>query len=122
MAGESGAAGTILVADLGGAGVNLGYVADGRPAAYGRVFPTQALRDGDPVLGLAAMVEAAVAESGISPGHVVPRRRASPGPGASWACGGRSWAGRRSSTARRGWSPNTAPGARRPPQAGRRDA
>lgn len=64
-------AGAILVTDIGGTRTKLGYVVDGRPCDFGKVFPTQALRDGDPILGLAGMVEAAVGESGIRPAHVV---------------------------------------------------
>jgi predicted NBD/HSP70 family sugar kinase len=64
-------AGTILVIDIGGTGIKIGYVCEGRPTGYQVVFPTRKLRDGDPVIGLAGMIETAIAESGLRPGQIV---------------------------------------------------
>jgi allose kinase len=63
--------GAILVIDMGGTGVKIGCVVEGRPIAYQKVFSTQALRDGDPILALAEMVAAAGSESGVAPAFIV---------------------------------------------------
>ncbi len=61
----------ILVIDIGGTGIKIGYAIDGRPQPLRSVHPTQALRDGDPVAVLATMVEAAVAQAGRTPDAIV---------------------------------------------------
>lgn len=61
----------ILVVDIGGTGIKIGYSVDGRPHAFSAVQSTQALKDDDPVAALAGMVDAAIAASGIAPGFIV---------------------------------------------------
>lgn len=61
----------ILVIDIGGTGIKIGYAINGRPQPFRSVLPTQVLRDGDPVAALATMVEAAVAKAGIMPNVIV---------------------------------------------------
>jgi len=61
----------ILVIDIGGTGIKIGYSIEGRPQTFHNIFPTQALRDGDPVTALTAMVETAVAQAGIRPRFIV---------------------------------------------------
>jgi allose kinase len=61
----------VLVIDIGGTGIKIGYSIDRRPQIFRNIFSTQTLRDGDPVAALAAMVEGAVAQTGIAPGFIV---------------------------------------------------
>lgn len=61
----------ILVVDIGGTGVKIGHTEGGHPAPFGKVFPTQRLRDTDPIDGLAAMIGEAVAEVRIRPASIV---------------------------------------------------
>ncbi|HEX4766674.1 MAG TPA: ROK family protein [Lichenihabitans sp.] len=61
----------LLVIDIGGTNVKFGYSLDGRPHGFVRLFPTQILREADPVDALAEMVDAVVAEAGLSPWAVV---------------------------------------------------
>jgi predicted NBD/HSP70 family sugar kinase len=61
----------ILVIDIGGTGIKIGIVEGGRPADFGKVFPTERLKEGDPIDGLADMAREATAERGARPDYVV---------------------------------------------------
>lgn len=61
----------ILVVDIGGTNVKFGFVQNDGPHSYQRLYPTEALRAGDPVEALAAMVQEVVAQSGLSPDVIV---------------------------------------------------
>lgn len=61
----------ILVIDIGGTGVKLGYSIDGHPHAFRKVFPTHSLREADPVAALASMARSVIAESGLAPRFLV---------------------------------------------------
>ena len=61
----------ILIIDIGGTSIKFGYSVDGRPQAFRTILSTQALRDGDPVAALAAMIEATVAQAGVTPRFIV---------------------------------------------------
>ncbi len=62
---------TILVADIGGTTVKIGFVVDGQPQAYVRQFPTIDLRNDHPVLNLARMIAVAIEEATLRPDSIV---------------------------------------------------
>ena len=62
---------TLLVADIGGTTVKIGFVVDGVPQTYQRVFPTNHLRRPDPVEGLAEMISLAIDEAKLQPHAIV---------------------------------------------------
>jgi predicted NBD/HSP70 family sugar kinase len=62
---------TLLVADIGGTTVKIGFVVEGVPQTYERVFPTGHLRRPDPVTGLAEMISLAIDEAKLQPDAIV---------------------------------------------------
>lgn len=62
---------TLLVIDIGGTNVKFGYTLAGEPHGDHRLFQTDALRAGDPVEALAAMVRTVIDEAGLAPDLVV---------------------------------------------------
>ncbi|SMG60514.1 ROK family protein [Paraburkholderia susongensis] len=63
--------GPILVIDIGGTHIKFGYVRDGRPLAYRKHVPTDALRSGDAIDALSRIVTEVAAEAGLKPASVV---------------------------------------------------
>lgn len=61
----------ILVIDIGGTAVKLGYALAGRLQGFRRTFATETLRQGDAVAALAGMVAAVNGEAGLRPRFVV---------------------------------------------------
>jgi predicted NBD/HSP70 family sugar kinase len=61
----------VLVIDIGGTGVKFGFSIDGKPHPFAQIFATQTLRDGDPVAGIAAMIDTVVTRAGIQPRFIV---------------------------------------------------
>jgi allose kinase len=61
----------ILVADIGGTNVKIGFVMDGVPQSYVRQFPTADLRNHQPVVSLARMIAAAIEEAKLRPDSIV---------------------------------------------------
>jgi allose kinase len=61
----------LLVADIGGTTVKIGFVLDGQPHAYTRVFPTHHVRNHDPVNSLARMIATAVDEARLTADMIV---------------------------------------------------
>jgi predicted NBD/HSP70 family sugar kinase len=57
----------ILIIDIGGTSIKFGYSLSGQPHPFRKLFPTDPLRDGDPIKVLAGMVEATVREARIKP-------------------------------------------------------
>jgi predicted NBD/HSP70 family sugar kinase len=62
---------TLLVADIGGTKVKIGFVVEGIPQPYVRVFPTSYLRRLDPVAGLAELIFLAIDEAKLQPHTIV---------------------------------------------------
>ena len=62
---------TLLVADIGGTTVKIGFVVEGVPQTYVRVFPTSHLRRPDPVAGLAELIFLAIDEAKLQPRTIV---------------------------------------------------
>ena len=62
---------TLLVADIGGTTVKIGFVVKGVPQTYVRVFPTSHLRHRDPVAGLAELIFLAIDEAKLQPHTIV---------------------------------------------------
>jgi allose kinase len=58
---------TLLVADIGGTSVKIGFAVDGEPHGYTRVFPTHHLRNSDPVGSLARLIASAADEARLNP-------------------------------------------------------
>ena len=56
---------TLLVADIGGTNVKIGFVVDGIPQPYVRLFPSANLRDRHPVVSLALMISIAIDEARV---------------------------------------------------------
>jgi predicted NBD/HSP70 family sugar kinase len=61
---------TILVIDIGGTSIKMGFVVDGEPQEFIRLFSTTELRT-DPIAALERMISTAMAESGIQPAAIV---------------------------------------------------
>ena len=62
---------TLLVADIGGTTVKIGFVVEGIPQTYVRVFPTSNLRRPDPVAALAELIFIAIDEAKLQPYTIV---------------------------------------------------
>jgi predicted NBD/HSP70 family sugar kinase len=62
---------TILVADIGGTTVKIGFSVDGTPQTYVRQFPTTELRNDHPVASLARMIAAAIEDGRLRPDSIV---------------------------------------------------
>lgn len=62
---------SILVIDMGGTGIKLGFSVGGQPHPFRRVLPTRALLAGDPVAALARMIAAAGGEADLVPEVIV---------------------------------------------------
>jgi predicted NBD/HSP70 family sugar kinase len=61
---------TILVVDIGGTSIKIGFAVDGEPQEYVRLFSTTELRR-DPIAALGRMISTAIAESGLEPAAIV---------------------------------------------------
>jgi len=62
---------TLLVADIGGTNVKIGFVKDGIPQTYVRRFRTEDLRNGQPVASFAKMIRLATDEAKIEPDTII---------------------------------------------------
>jgi predicted NBD/HSP70 family sugar kinase len=62
---------TLLVADVGGTTVKIGFVVNGVPQAYVRLFPSANLRNPHPAVSLARMIVMAIDESKLQPEAIV---------------------------------------------------
>ena len=62
---------TILVADIGGTTVKIGFVVNGTPQAYVRQFPTAELRNDHPVASLVRMIAIAIGDARLQPDSIV---------------------------------------------------
>jgi predicted NBD/HSP70 family sugar kinase len=62
---------TLLVADIGGTSVKIGFVIDGKPHGYTRVFATHHVRNSDPVESLARLIAAATDEAQLTPDMII---------------------------------------------------
>src|ERR1700691_1348332 len=62
---------TLLVADIGGTTVKIGFVVDGIPQTYVRLFPTGNLRCSLPAASLTQMIAVAIDEAKFQPGTIV---------------------------------------------------
>jgi predicted NBD/HSP70 family sugar kinase len=62
---------TLLVSDIGGTNVKIGFVVDGIPQPYVRLFPSANLRNQHPVVSLAQMISIAIDEASIQPDRIV---------------------------------------------------
>jgi predicted NBD/HSP70 family sugar kinase len=62
---------TYLVADIGGTSVKIGFVIDGTPHGYTRVFPTHHVRNSDPVESLARLIATATDEAQLTPDMII---------------------------------------------------
>jgi len=63
--------GALVVVEIGGTAVKIGYGVGGAPMEFARTFPTSRIRCATPVLALAALVREAGAEAGLAPAHAV---------------------------------------------------
>lgn len=61
----------VMVIDIGGTNVKFGFVDASGPHSYGRLWPTERLRAGDPVEVLAGLVAAVAADAGLEPSAIV---------------------------------------------------
>jgi predicted NBD/HSP70 family sugar kinase len=61
---------TILVVDIGGTSIKIGFVVDGQPQEFIRLFSTTELRT-DPIAALERMISTATTESGLEPAAIV---------------------------------------------------
>ncbi len=62
---------TLLVADIGGTTVKIGFVVDGTPQTYVRLFPSERLRNHRPAVSLAQMISIAIDEAKLEPDAIV---------------------------------------------------
>ena len=62
---------SLLVSDIGGTNVKIGFVVDGVPQAYVRLFPAGNLRNLRPVASLAQMISIAIDEANLQPEIIV---------------------------------------------------
>ena len=62
---------TFLVADIGGTSVKIGFVIDGKPHGYTRVFPTRHVRNSNPVESLARLIATAMDEAQLTPEMII---------------------------------------------------
>jgi allose kinase len=62
---------TILVADIGGTSIKIGFVINGEPHGYTRVFPTHHLRNSHPVESLARLIATATDEAQLTPEMII---------------------------------------------------
>jgi predicted NBD/HSP70 family sugar kinase len=62
---------TLLVADIGGTTVKIGFVKDGIPQTFVQRFPTEDLQNGQPVGSLAKMIRIASDEAKMEPDTIV---------------------------------------------------
>lgn len=60
-----------IVVEIGGTSVKIGFAEGPRPHGFTRTSPTAGIRVADPVAALAALIEEASVEAGLSPGRVV---------------------------------------------------
>jgi predicted NBD/HSP70 family sugar kinase len=61
---------TILVVDIGGTSIKIGFVVDGQPQDFIRLFLTTELRT-DPIAALGQMISTSITESGLDPAAIV---------------------------------------------------
>jgi predicted NBD/HSP70 family sugar kinase len=61
---------TILVVDIGGTSIKIGFVVQGEPQDFVRLFSTTELRT-DPIAALERMISTAITESGLEPAAIV---------------------------------------------------
>jgi len=61
----------LLVADIGGTSVKIGFVIGGKPHAYTRVFPTHHVRNSNPVDSLARLIATAINEAQLAPDMII---------------------------------------------------
>jgi len=61
---------TILVVDIGGTRIKMGFAVDGEPQEYVRLFSTVELRSG-PIAALERMISTVITESGLEPAAIV---------------------------------------------------
>ncbi|HTJ92111.1 MAG TPA: ROK family protein [Pararobbsia sp.] len=64
-------AGPVLVIDIGGTNVKFGYTIGGRVSTYRKLVSSHALKTGDAVAALAAMIDSAIREQGSRPHAIV---------------------------------------------------
>ncbi len=62
---------TVLVIDIGGTSVKIGFIVDDEPHEYVRLFSASELRSPDPVSVLARMISAVISESSLQPEAIV---------------------------------------------------
>jgi predicted NBD/HSP70 family sugar kinase len=62
---------TVLVVDIGGTSVKIGFIVDDEPHEYVRRFSTDELRSPDPAAVLARMISVVTIESGLKPEAIV---------------------------------------------------
>jgi len=62
---------TFLVADIGGTSVKIGFVVDGQPHRFARVFPTHHVRNSGPVESLARLIATATNEAQLTPDMII---------------------------------------------------
>jgi predicted NBD/HSP70 family sugar kinase len=62
---------TFLVADIGGTSVKIGFVIDGKPHGYTRVFPTHHVRNSNPVESLARLIATITDEAQLTPDMII---------------------------------------------------
>jgi predicted NBD/HSP70 family sugar kinase len=62
---------TLLVADIGGTSVKIGFVVNGIPQPYVRLFSSESLRTHRPAVSLAQMIASAIDEAKLQPGTIV---------------------------------------------------
>ena len=62
---------TLLVADIGGTSIKFGFVIDGKPHHYMRVFPTHHVRNRGPVESLARLIATATDEADLTPDMII---------------------------------------------------
>ena len=62
---------TLLVADIGGTSVKIGFVVDGNPHGYTHVFSTHHVRSSDPVESLARLIATAADEAQLTPDMII---------------------------------------------------
>src|SRR3954453_22055630 len=64
-------AGSLVVVEIGGTSVKLGFAQAGRPLDFARTYATALIRCADPIAALAAIVREACRDAGLAPTHAV---------------------------------------------------
>jgi allose kinase len=62
---------TLLVADIGGTSIKIGFVIDAKPHGYTQVFSTQYVRRRDPVESLSRLIATSTNEAKLSPDMII---------------------------------------------------